>query len=90
MTANRPTSTPTLGAVLERDRLEHRLGRLGLAVAALRRRARAHRRGRDEPPRHIRQAIADFEAEILAMKAQLRGAARDQPLTPDSGKERGR
>jgi hypothetical protein len=64
----RSTSTQTLGATLERDRLEHRVSRVAVAIALLRRLGNEHRR---EPPRHIRQTIADFEAQTAAMKARL-------------------
>jgi hypothetical protein len=57
-------STHTLGAELERDRLEHRVGRLAVAVAALRQRTNEHRRGLGAAPRHLRLAIADFEAHV--------------------------
>jgi hypothetical protein len=57
-----------LGATLERDRLEHRVSRVTVAIAVLRRLGNDHRR---EPPTHIRQTIADFEAETAAMKARL-------------------
>jgi hypothetical protein len=40
----------------------------------LRRLGNEHRR---EPPRHIRQTIADFEAKTAAMKARLHELAGD-------------
>jgi hypothetical protein len=64
----RPTSTHTIGAALERDRLEHRVSRIAVAIAVLRHLEREHRR---EPPRHLRQTIGDFEAQTAAMKARL-------------------
>src|ERR1019366_1675727 len=51
----RSTSLYTLGAALERDRLEHRVGRVAVAVAALRRLASERRRELEPPPRHFRQ-----------------------------------
>jgi hypothetical protein len=63
------TPTRTLGATLERDRLEHRVGRVAVAIAVLRRLGSEHRR---EPPRHIRQTIAEFEAQLETMNARLR------------------
>jgi hypothetical protein len=78
MSATRPTSAHTLGAELERERLEHRLGRVTVAIAALRLRASEHRRELGEPPTHIRQAIADFEAQPAAMYARLRDLAHDR------------
>lgn len=79
MSQARSTSTSTLGAVLERDRLEHRVSRGAVAIAALRQLASAHRR---EPPRHIRQTIADFEAQTAAMKARLQELAHDGGPNP--------
>jgi hypothetical protein len=70
----RSTSTQTLGATLERDRLEHRVSRVAVAIAVLRRLGNEHRR---EPPRHIRQTIADFEAQTAAMRARLHELAHD-------------
>jgi hypothetical protein len=67
----------TLGAMLERERLEHRVRRLAIATAALRQRASAHRRDLGEPPRHIRQAIADFEAQLAALNDRLRTVVGD-------------
>lgn len=74
MSQARSTSTQTLGATLERDRLEHSLSRAAVAIAVLRRLGNEHRR---EPPRHIRQTIADFEAKTAAMKARLHELAGD-------------
>jgi hypothetical protein len=68
----------TLGAALERDRLEHRVSRVTLAIAVLRRFGNEHR---GEPPRHIRQTIADFEAQTAAMKARLQQLAHDGEST---------
>jgi hypothetical protein len=64
MSPTRPTSTRTLGAELERDRLERRGRSMTVAIDSLRRYASEHRR---EPPRHVRQAVADFDAQIAAM-----------------------
>jgi hypothetical protein len=72
VTQPRSTSTYTLGAALERDRLEHRVSRVAVAIAVLRHLEREPRR---EPPRHLRQTIADFEAQTTAMKARLQELA---------------
>jgi uncharacterized membrane protein len=64
----RSISTDTLGATLERNRLEHRVSRVEVAIAVLRHLESDRRR---EPPRHIRQTIADFEAQPAAMTARL-------------------
>lgn len=78
-----PASSPhTLGAALERDRLEHRVSRVAGVIAGLRQHETEHRRQLTEPPRHIRRAIADFEAQIAAMNARLRDLARDRLSTP--------
>lgn len=74
----RPSSNRSLGAELERDRLERRVRRLTMAIAALR--EREHRRELGTPPKHVRYAIADFEAQIEAMNARLRDLAPD-PLS---------
>jgi hypothetical protein len=78
----RSTSLYTLGAALERDRLEHRVGRVAVAVAALRRLASERRRELEPPPRHFRQAIADFEAQIAAINDRLRELAHDDGSNP--------
>ena len=71
-----PAARPrTLGAELERDRLKHRVGRVTAAVSVLNRLAGEHRRELGAPPRHLRRAIADFEAQIEAMTARLRDLA---------------
>ena len=67
----RARRTVSLGAELERDRLERRVRRMTLAIASLRKCATEHRRERGAPPRHLRQAIADFEAQIDTMNARL-------------------
>jgi GAF domain-containing protein len=77
MGAARACSTHSLGAVLERDRLERRVGRLTIAIAVLRHRNREDRRNPGAPRRHVRQAIADFEAQIDAMNSRLRDLAPD-------------
>jgi hypothetical protein len=74
----RSTSTYTLGAALERDRLEHRVSRVAVAVTVLRHLESDPRR---EPPRHIRQTIADFEAQTAAMKARLRELSEHPEVT---------
>jgi hypothetical protein len=72
---------PSLGEELERERLELRVRRVEAVVAALRRRARDHHRQvrRNAAPLHA--AIADFEAEIAAMRTRMR-------LLADGGGER--
>jgi hypothetical protein len=79
MSAAPPTSTYTLGAVLERDRLERRVRRMTVAVGVLRQREGVNRRQPSAPRRHLRQAIADFEAQIEAMNTRLRDLGRDGP-----------
>lgn len=77
------TSTRTLGAELERDRLEHRVNRIAVAITVLRDRAREHRRELGGAPVHIRQAIADFEAQLAALNARLLDLADDRGATQD-------
>jgi hypothetical protein len=90
MSSTRPTSTHTLGAELERERLEHRVGRVTVAIAALCLRASEHQRELGEPPTHIRQAIADFEAQLAAMNARLRDLAHDRAAVESPRTERPR
>jgi hypothetical protein len=77
---DRFTSTHTLGATLERDRLERRVRWMTAAVDALRRRATESGR---EPPRHVRQAITDFDTQIAALLRRHRAlaATEDQPTS---------
>jgi hypothetical protein len=75
MSATRPSFVRSLGADLERDRLERRVTRLTVAIATMRERASEHRPGPGAPPRHLRQAIADLEAQIESMNARLRELA---------------
>jgi hypothetical protein len=78
----RSSSNHTLGATLERDRLEHRVGRIAVAVAVLRQRASERRRGTGSPPQHIGQTIADFETQIAALNARLRDLGQDRSANP--------
>jgi hypothetical protein len=82
------TSTRTLGAELERDRLEHRASRIAVAITVLRDRAREHRRELGGAPVHIRQAIADFEAQLASMNARLGDLAHGDEPTPSRAMER--
>jgi hypothetical protein len=83
MRATRTAFAQTLGAALERDRLERRVSWMTVVVESLRRRASEH--GRAEP-RRVRQAIADLEAQLALMNARLRdldpggGAPRRQEM----------
>jgi hypothetical protein len=72
-------STYTLGAELERDRLEHRVARLAAAVTALRQRANEYRRGPEPAPRHLELAIADFEAQVAVIDTRLRELDTEPP-----------
>ena len=77
MSAAPPTSTYTLGAVLERDRLERRVRRMTVAIGVLRQRESVYRREPSDPRWHLRQAVADFEAQIEAMNTRLRDLGLD-------------
>jgi hypothetical protein len=72
MSATRPNFTRSLGADLECDRLERRVTRVTVAIAVLRERASEHRPELGARPRHLRHALADFEAQIESMNARLR------------------
>jgi hypothetical protein len=81
-------SPHTLGEALERDRLERRVRRVTVAVAVLRERMTGHRPELDTPPRHLLQAIADFEAQIEAMSTRLRDLGRAPVSTQAQETER--
>jgi hypothetical protein len=78
-TATLPTSTHTLGAALERDRLERRVRRMTVAIGVLRQRETQNRREPGAARRYLGQAIADFEAQIEAMNTRLRDLGIDGP-----------
>lgn len=62
----------TLGAELERDRLETRAARLDRVIAALRARARAYD---DRPvPRPLRHSLMDFQRERRVVRERLASA----------------
>lgn len=88
--AARPASTRTLGAELERDRPERRLRRVMVAIAVLRDRVSGHRPELGPAPRHLRQAIADFEAQIEALSARLQDLGHDPGSAQVQGTERPR
>jgi hypothetical protein len=75
MDATRPAPTRSLGATLERDRLERRATRMTFVVGSLRQRATDSERRLGATPRHLQQVIVDFEAQIEAMNARLRELA---------------
>jgi hypothetical protein len=79
MRARPPTFTHTLGAELERDRLERRLRRMTVAIGVLRQLESENRRESGAPRRHLGQAVADFEAQVEAMKTRLRDLGMDGP-----------
>jgi hypothetical protein len=62
---------PTVGAQLERDRLQHRVARLQAVVAVLRRRAADTRPGGDRPAQGLTAALGEFERELRAVRDQL-------------------
>jgi hypothetical protein len=66
-----PACTHTLGAELERDRLERRVRRLTVAIHVLRQRESENRRESGAPKRHLGRAVADFEAQVETMKTRL-------------------
>jgi len=74
MSTTLPASPQTLAAALERDRLERRVRRTTVAIASLRQLESGDRR-RPGGPKHLRRAIADFEAQVEAMTARLRDLA---------------
>jgi hypothetical protein len=80
MTTNRSTAASTLGSELERDRLERRIRRVGIAIDALRQRLGEQTRA-EQTSRHVRRAIADFEAQIETMSARLQDLAPENSST---------
>ena len=74
MSATHPASPHSLAAARERDRLERRVRRATVAIASLR---QLENKDRRQPGghRHLRRAIADFEAQVEAMTARLRDLA---------------
>ena len=85
MSLTRHTSTLTLGAELERDRLQLRVRSIAVALDSLRRYASGPRR---EPPRHVRRAIPDFDAQIAAINGRIRELTRDTGSTADEESSR--
>jgi hypothetical protein len=78
VSATRSRPARGLGAELERSRLKRRLREKTVAITWM----RLYMREEREPsvaPKYVRQAIADFEAQVEAMTAQLRH------LVPDAG-----
>jgi hypothetical protein len=74
----RPRSAQSLGAELERDRLQHRVRTTTVAIRVLRQRASEQRRRPGGPPRHLGRAIADFETQLAAMNVRLRDLAPER------------
>jgi hypothetical protein len=72
MGSTRTTSVSSLASELERDRLERRVRRITIVIARLRERAGEHPGEGKERPRHLRRAIADFEAQLEAINGRLR------------------
>jgi hypothetical protein len=66
------TPTRSLGAELERARLEHRARRLMVAIVSLRQLASESARERRATPKHLNHTLVDFEAQIDATSARLR------------------
>ena len=61
----------TVGAQLERDRLQHRATRLHAVIAALRRRADEERAEGARRAPGLAIALDDFERELDAVRSQL-------------------
>jgi hypothetical protein len=71
VSSTRPHFTHSLGAGLDSIRLKRRIREKTVAVAWM----RQYLREQPEPrvaPRYLRQAIADFEAQLETMNVQLR------------------
>jgi len=61
----------TVASWLDRDRLEHRVRRIELAIAALRERAVYRHAVTGTTPPALDGAIDDFETELAAARQQL-------------------
>jgi hypothetical protein len=61
----------TLGAQLERDRLQHRAIRLQAVVGVLRGRAAEARASGERPARGLTAALGEFEQELRAVRRLL-------------------
>jgi hypothetical protein len=79
MSAIQRTPTRSLGAELERDRLERRARRMRVAIASLHLLADESGREPGAAPRHLHQTLVDFEAQIDAMNGRLRELAEERP-----------
>jgi hypothetical protein len=66
----------TLGALLERTRLEHRAARLESVLSALHARARDYAEAEGTLPASLRLAMADFDGELRAVRRRLLHAHR--------------
>jgi hypothetical protein len=79
MKATEHTPSRSLGAELERVRLERRARRMTVAIASLH--LLANERGRElgATPRHLHRTLADFETQIDAMNGRLRELAWERP-----------
>lgn len=78
MNATQRTPTHSLGAELERDRLERRARRMTVAIASLHVLANESGREPGATPRHLHQTLVDFEAQIDAMNGRLRELAGER------------
>jgi anti-sigma factor RsiW len=72
--ATMPTAPATLGAHLERDRLEERAARLDRVITALRARVRAYDDGAVPPP--LSHSLTDFEHELSRVQSRLATSQR--------------
>jgi hypothetical protein len=75
MKTTRHTPSRSLGAELERTRLEHRARRMTVAIASLHLLANESGRELGATPRHLHQTLVDFETQIDAMNGRLRELA---------------
>lgn len=66
-----PPNPKSLGAALERQRLEHRQRRLKRVLAALEDRRTFREEADGSVPRALREAIGDFRQELEAVERRL-------------------
>jgi hypothetical protein len=74
----------TLGADLERDRLNRRARRVTAVIAELRRQAKGQPSEANVGHRHLHQAISEFEAEVAEINTRLGDLASRAASAPSS------
>jgi hypothetical protein len=74
----RPAAPPSLGSALERRRLEHRVRRAKLVLAALEDRTMLHSREDGIPPA-LTEAVREFSSDLGRLSRRLTEPRRHEP-----------